>query len=65
MEDKLITMEEAAKILNMSKQSVQKLYRKGAFPVVRYSPGFIQVYESEIYKFIKSKSVIYVPKDNA
>ncbi len=53
MEDELLTIEEAANILKVSKVQIYRLWKKGELPVVRMGRRYTRIRRQDIDAFIQ------------
>ena len=62
-DDKLLTIDEVAEFLQLSKKAVRDLYRKKGLPVVRLGSNLIRFKQSDLDKFLNDRHVIYKVKE--
>lgn len=56
MEQELLTVEEVARRLSMSRQGVWSLIRSGALPAVRISPRRLRVHPGDLEKWVERRT---------
>ena len=59
-DDKLLTIDEVAEFLQLSKVAVRNLYRKKGLPVVRLGSNLIRFKQSDLDNFLNERHVTYI-----
>jgi len=57
IEDELLTKKEAAKLLKVSLPTIDRMIRRGDFPIVRLSPKAVRIKVSDIVAFLERRTV--------
>lgn len=62
MDDKVLTIEQAAELLQITPHSLKKLYLKGDLPIINIHRKCIRFSEKAIQAYIQSKTGYFVQK---